>query len=163
MNLDRIWPGCGLSGILGALLLLLAASPAVSAAEPDLPPLPVIQTLTEKAFAQVRNGGFITWVADGEDCYASLKKHEDIQKRVYCLQFDALAFTIESGQSEAFKNADLQASDYFTEDHFVSRQLENAPPPGVRSDKAVIARKLSNIKILQSIEEIVMKEYIRHR
>jgi hypothetical protein len=94
MNLDRIWPGCGPSASLWALLFVLAAGPAASAPQADLPPLPVIQALTEKAFAQVRNGGFITWIADGKDCYASLKKHEDIQKRVYCLQFDSLAFTI---------------------------------------------------------------------
>jgi hypothetical protein len=154
----------GQSRIYGLLALLLAAvaSPAASADDAGLPPLPAIQALTEKALVQVRDGGFITWIADTKSCYASLKKHEGIQKRVYCLQLDSIAFAIESGQSETFRKLDLEASDYFTDKKFVSRQMEYTPPLGGRpDDRSLVARKLQNIKTLGGIEHIVIKEYIR--
>lgn len=108
-----------------------AEAPQYASLDEDLPPPRATMEATRRAIADAgevyREGGFLGWVAAVQGCYERLNA-EDLEQRVYCLQLDATAYSMERGAPAAFQAADAAHNPYFTPDVFMTRQEAFAPP-----------------------------------
>lgn len=105
----------------------------------DLPSPSATMRATQRAVADAvaayRDGGFLGWLAAARDCYDRLDR-ANLEQRIYCLQLDAAAYSMERGAPETFQAADAESDPYFTPNAFMARQLAFAPPnnPALSTD-----------------------------
>lgn len=75
------------------------------------------------------NRGFLPWIERVSECYAELEAN-DREGRFYCLQLDSAAWTLYRAAPQDWRERDAQYNDYFTDERFLARQLDYAPPQG---------------------------------
>lgn len=132
-------------------------APPLDWLDQDLPAPARALDITRRAMTSLReHDGFLPAISQVTDCYAGLNPASALDDRVYCLQLDALAHSIELGAPSAWQTADARYNDYFTAPRFSARQTQFAPPLAVGPNTA--RRKLAAIDALAGIDRQVMGE-----
>ncbi len=122
----------------------------------ELPPLARVVAITRRAHEELRiHNGFLNALSEVQQCYRSLRRHPEIENRVYCLQLDEIACGNEVMTDYSFRRADERYSGYLTEDNCEARQEANAPPfgraPNTQLSRAQLRRDLETAN--EQIEE----------
>jgi hypothetical protein len=138
-------------------------APSGSYLDQDLPPPPATMAITQRAMNYISdpNLGFVGWIAATSDCYAALEP-SDLEARVYCLQMDAIAWSLENAVQAEWRERDAESNDYFTDARFLERQTQFAPPNDpTLSVEARQRRKSEALQALAVIRNMAMEEAVR--
>lgn len=115
-------------------------------ASADLPSREVVVEITRRAVRDVVqvHDGFMPSVLAVTDCYQHLVV-DDMERRIFCVQLDAAAWTIEKMAPPAWRAKDESVNDYFNDLRFRQRQLHYAIPLSDAPEFVVHKRKFLSV------------------
>jgi hypothetical protein len=126
-----------------------------------LPPQDRLDAITREAFEEMTANfpGFLPAIELVSSCYEQLKP-EDVDARVRCLQLDAAAWFVEGSVPPAWRRADAAANDYFTDERFQERRIQNTPP--FSGEPGAEAARLRNVEALDIAAIEAFKEFLEN-
>ena len=129
---------------------------------PDILEPGVLAEITLRAVEDVLevHPGFVPSIIVVADCYQSMADN-DLKKRIFCMQLDRAAWTIEKMAHPAWRAKDESANDYFTDLRFRQRQLHYAMP--LKDDLEFTVNKEKFLSVLGQALDLAMRNELEKK
>lgn len=132
-------------------------SPQGATRSPDLPRAEIVAKITRRAVWDALHAykGFMPSIIAVSDCYQHMLG-DDLEQRIFCMQLDRAAWTVEKMAPPAWRAKDESANDYFTDLRFRQRQLHYAMP--LTDAPEFVVHKQEFLAVLSDVLESAMRD-----